>query len=89
MASLKFLSIFGLLGAYFWFFVFGAGYARMDFQAALLLLFLAASVWRNGFRGTAQAMWFVLPFVLSLLFSARFFSGPGSWAARTGCTTPS
>ena len=77
MASLKFLSIFGLLGTYFWFFVFGAGYARMDFQAALLLLFLTASVWKNGLRGTAQAMWFVLPFVLSLLFFGAIFQWGG------------
>jgi len=82
MASLKFLSIFGLLGAYFWFFVFGAGYARMDLQAALLLLFLVASVWKNGFRGTAQAMWFVLPFVLSLLFFGAVFQ----WAELMGRT---
>jgi hypothetical protein len=82
MAGLKFLSIFGLLGAYFWFFVFGAGYARMDFQGVLLLLFLAASVWRNGLRGTAQAMWFVLPFVLSLLFFGAVFQ----WAELMGRT---
>lgn len=73
MATLKLLGIFGALGAYFLFFVFGEGYARFDLQGALLLAFLAVSVWRNGLRGTAQAMWFILPFVLSLvLFGAIF-----------------
>ena len=73
MATLKLLGIFGVLGAYFLFFVFGEGYARFDLQGALLLAFLAVSVWRNGLRGTAQAMWFILPFVLSLvLFGAIF-----------------
>ncbi len=73
MASMKLLAIFGLLGAYFVFFVFGAGYARFDLQAGLLLVFLTATFWRNGLRGTLQAIWFILPFVLSLvLFGAIF-----------------
>ena len=61
MATLKLLGIIGLLGAYFRFFVFGAGYEQVDLQAGLLFAFLAVSVWRNGPRGTVQAMWFILP----------------------------
>jgi hypothetical protein len=73
MATLKLLGIFGLLGAYFRFFVFGAGYEQVDLQAGLLLAFLTVSVWRNGLRGTVQAMWFILPFVLSLILFGAIF----------------
>ena len=73
MATLKLLSIFGLLGAYFRFFVFGAGYEQVDLQVGLLLAFLAVSVWRSGLRGTMQAMWFILPFVLSLILFGAIF----------------
>ena len=77
MATLKLLGIFGLLGAYFRFFVFGAGYEQVDLQAGLLLAFLAVSVWRNGPRGTVQAMWFILPFVLSLILFGAIFQWVG------------
>lgn len=73
MAMLKLLGIFGLLGAYFVYFVFGAGYARIDLQAGLLLVFLGASIWRSGLRGTLQAIWFILPFVLSLVVFGAIF----------------
>jgi hypothetical protein len=82
MATLKLLAIFGLLGAYFVYFVFGAGYARFDLQVGLLLAFLAVSVWRNGLRGTVQAMWFILPFVLSLILFGAIFQ----WAELLGRT---
>lgn len=79
---LKVSAIFGALGLYFGFFVFGTLYARLDVQAALLLLFLAANTWRSGFRGSAQALWFILPFVLSLvLFGALF-----QWVGLLGRT---
>ncbi len=82
MATLKLLGLFGLLGAYFAFFVFGAGYARFDLQAGLLLGFLGAAIWRNGLRGTLQALWFVLPFVLSLIFFGAVFQ----WVELLGRT---
>ncbi|MGE4441696.1 MAG: hypothetical protein AB7D27_09430 [Desulfomicrobium sp.] len=82
MATLKLLGIFGMLGAYFLFFVFGAGYARFDLQGGLLLAFLAASVWRNGLRGTMQAMLFILPFVLSLILFGAIFQ----WVELMGRT---
>ncbi len=73
MALMKVSAIFGALGLYFWFFVFGAGYPRMDMQAALLFFFLVGNTWRSGFRSSVQALWFILPFVLSLvLFGAVF-----------------
>ncbi|MDY0227107.1 MAG: hypothetical protein RBR38_09790 [Desulfomicrobium apsheronum] len=80
MATLKLLAIFGLLGAYFRFFVFGAGYEQVDLQAGLLLAFLAVSVWRNGLKGTMQAVWFILPFVMSLILFGAIFQ----WAELLG-----
>lgn len=80
MATLKLLVIFGLLGTYFRFFVFGAGYEQVDLQAGLLLAFLAVSVWKNGLKGTMQAVWFILPFVLSLILFGTIFQ----WAELLG-----
>jgi hypothetical protein len=77
MAMLKVSAIFGALGLYFWLFVFGAGYARMDLQAALLILFLAGNTWRSGFRSSVQSLWFILPFVLSLLLFGAVFQWLG------------
>lgn len=73
MAGLKVLSVFGLLTAFFGLFVFGPWYGRVELQAALLILFLAAAARRSGLRGALRALLFVLPFVLSLLaFGAVF-----------------
>ncbi len=67
MAGLKVLTIFGLLSAFFGLFVFGPWYGRMELQAALLAVLLAAAAWRGGLRSAWRALLFVLPFVLSLL----------------------
>lgn len=77
MAALKVSAIFGALGLYFWFFVFGAGYARMDLQAVLLVLFLAGNTARSGIGGSLRALWFILPFVLSLVLFGLLFQWIG------------
>ncbi len=86
MAGLKVLSVFGLLTAFFGLFVFGPWYGRVELQAALLVLFLAATARRSGLRGAMRALLFVLPFVLSLLAFGAVFQWVELLAARTGCT---
>ena len=82
MAGLKVLTIFGLLSAFFGLFVFGPWYGRMELQAALLAVLLAAAAWRDGLRSAWRSILFVLPFVLSLLaFGAAF-----QWAGLMGRT---
>jgi hypothetical protein len=82
VAGLKIATIFGLLSAFFGLFVFGPWYGRMDLQAAVLGLLLAAAAWRGGLRSAGRSLLVVLPFVLSLLaFGATF-----QWAGLMGRT---
>jgi hypothetical protein len=82
VAGLKVATIFGLLSAFFGLFVFGPWYGRMDLQAAVLAVLLAAAAWRGGLRSAGRSLLFVLPFVLSLLaFGAAF-----QWAGLMGRT---
>jgi len=73
MGTVKIASIFTLIAAFFGLFVFGPWYARMDVQTGLLLVFLALNARRHGYAGTARAIGFVLPFVLSLLVFGAIF----------------
>lgn len=82
MAGLKVLTIFVLLTAFFGLFVFGPWYGRMELQAALLAVLLAATAWRGGLRSAGRSLLFVLPFVLSLLAFGLAFQ----WAGLMGRT---
>lgn len=77
MAGLKVLTVFGLLTAFFGLFVFGPWYGRVELQAALLILLLAAAARRSGLREAMRALLFVLPFVLSLLAFGAVFQWVG------------
>jgi len=82
VAGLKVLTIFVQLTAFFGLFVFGPWYGRMELQAALLAVLLAATAWRGGLRSAWRSLLFVLPFVLSLLAFGLAFQ----WAGLMGRT---
>ena len=77
MAGLKVATILGLLSAFFGLFVFGPWYGKMELQAALLAVLLAAAAWRGGLRSAWRSILFVLPFVLSLLAFGLVFQWVG------------
>jgi len=73
MVLIKFSVLVCMLGLFFGCLVFGPWYARLDVQAAVLLLVLLASLWRTTARETWGLVKFCIPFVLTLLAFGLLF----------------
>lgn len=90
MASLKVISLLGLLAAYFGVFVFGPAYSRLDWQTGLLFLLLGLHIQKHGFRTTSHVLGMILPFVAWLFVFGAVFQwirllGRADWLMDSLC----
>lgn len=73
MVIIKIGTILTALFAVFAFFVFGPFYNSPIWQLTLAAVLLLLSLLRHGVRTTLRSLWFVTPFVLSLLVFGAIF----------------
>lgn len=70
--------IFGVFGL----FVFGPWYANLPLQLGLVFALIFWSSVRHGLIGTLRSLWFIVPFVLTLILFGAVFQ----WLALMGRT---